>query len=353
MTERELADRLPQRPSCRRVAERGERRGREVARVERDRVLAGPRSGDQDRRALERGGLVVQDRLAEVERLLLVGGLLEAARGHQQGARGVHVGVGGRLRVRHLAVLPEEREQPVGAPDVVLGPAPDRVEALLVADRDGDQHPVGLPLADRVAALVEPLHAAVVGDVLVEEPLRGGIGLAGLCRRALDASSDGAARPAAADGQVRGTPRQREREQCDEQLTHRAAQAATSASSADSESGTRGFASAGQQPVIRIDTWTAAKQTLLSVAASWFLDQAVDADPDQYGHRHQRRHDGARLARRGALLRASPRTSPPCAARCRPWPGSGSRSWRRPARRPRTCTTPAPASAAVVSATAK
>ena len=248
-----------------RLAQGGERRRREVARVDRDRVLAGPRAGDQHRRALERGGLVVEDRLGEIGRLLLVGGLLEATRRDEQGARGVHVGVAGRLRVRDLAVLPEERQQPVGAADVVLGPVPDRVEALLVADGDGDQHPVGLALADGVAALVGSHHAAVVVDVGVEEALRDGLGAAvGDRLRVLGRGVvPAAATTTAADGD--DDERQRTEHQRQDQ---EAAQTATSASSADSESGTLGLASAGQQPVMRIETWTAAKQTLLSVAAS-------------------------------------------------------------------------------------
>ena len=99
---------------------------------------------------------------------------MEAARGDEQGPRGVEVGVGGGLLVARAP-----GEQPVAALEVGARPAPDAVEARAVADRGGQQHPVRLPLADRVAALVAAHDAAVGVDVAREEALRGGAGLVG------------------------------------------------------------------------------------------------------------------------------------------------------------------------------
>ena len=177
---------------------------------------------------------------AQLQRLLAQVGALEPARRHEQGARRVHVGVGRRLGVRDLAVPPQEREQPVGAPDVVLGPAPDRVEAVLVADGGRDQHAVRLALADRVAALVDALDAAVLGHVGVEE---GRWRRRRPCRRLRTTTCSRSSRSrigiaaAAADREIERRRPQRQRQQQDGQLTHRAAQAATSASSGAPESG--------------------------------------------------------------------------------------------------------------------
>ena len=221
---------------------------------------------------MERGGFAGQDGPSQSQGVRAQRGPVEAAGADQQRARGIQVGVGSRLRVLDAAVLPQERDQPVRAAQVLLRPRPDRVEALRVADRCCQQHAVGLTLADRVSALVEPLDATIGRDVPVQEvPCRGGGGR-GLGRGRAGASG-ALATSAAADADKQREHPHGQRAPAADRPVHGRPQAGTSsprvsAGSTDSASGARGFTSAGQHPVMRMETWTAAKHTLLSVAAS-------------------------------------------------------------------------------------
>ena len=110
-----------------RLPERRERGGREVAGVDDDSVVAAP-TGRRPAAACPRRFVVSAVRIASpsCERLVTQLGAVEAARRREQRARRVHVGVGRRLGVHDLAVAPEERDQPVGAAQVLLRPVPDR-----------------------------------------------------------------------------------------------------------------------------------------------------------------------------------------------------------------------------------
>ena len=118
----------------------------------------------------------MKDGVPQLNRLLSQGGPVEAASGDEQCSAGVEVGVGGRLWIDHVPVAPQERDQPVGAPKIVLRPRPDGVEAVRVADGGRQQHAVRLSLADGVAALIDAYDAAVGGDVVIEEVFGGGDG---------------------------------------------------------------------------------------------------------------------------------------------------------------------------------
>ena len=112
---------------------------------------------------------MLADGAAEGAAVLGVARLAEALGGEHQRPRGVEVRVRRRLAVGHAAVLPVPGEQAVGPAQVIARPGPHAIEALLVALGDGEQHRVGLALADRVAALVVAHDPAVVRHVAVEE----------------------------------------------------------------------------------------------------------------------------------------------------------------------------------------
>ena len=146
-----------------------------------------------------------------------------------------------------------------------------------------------------------PYDASVGRDVAVEEDPRGGhrpvLGR-GRCT-SLSASSTRRSRRAAT-ARCPPTPAAATTHH---HVAYGPTHATASTGSNGPGAGAGGFWSAAQHPVMRIEMWTAANETLLIVAASRIADQTVDAGRDQHPNGHERGHHRGGLAGPGALLR--------------------------------------------------
>lgn len=98
----------------------------------------------------------------------------------QQGVGGENVGVGRRLVIEDRALAGGvERQQAVGALEVLLGPGPKWSVPPPAARRLGHQHAVRLALAHDVTTLVETDHPTVGHDITLEKLALGGRGRRG------------------------------------------------------------------------------------------------------------------------------------------------------------------------------
>src|SRR6476659_7112117 len=142
-----------------------------------------PRSGDPGTRRIHiasRGhpgadgdGLGLQDRHAQPSAVLGELRRIEASAGQHPRPRRIEIGIRRAVDTGDLVIGPPPGQQAVGAAQVGVRPLPYRPEPSLVTDGHRDEHPVGLPLAYDVAALVTSHDPPVGFDVLIQEFLAG------------------------------------------------------------------------------------------------------------------------------------------------------------------------------------